>query len=89
MTGFNLPPGCSVRDIPGNRPEDDAAEAAYDQLYTELEEQGFDVSDEEFTEKIITFITRKQGEAYGAGWQAAIEEQKMHEEQLAIEKLVE
>jgi hypothetical protein len=25
--GFNLPPGCSVSDIPGNRPEDDAAEA--------------------------------------------------------------
>jgi hypothetical protein len=22
MTGFNLPPGCSVSDIPGNRPED-------------------------------------------------------------------
>jgi hypothetical protein len=23
MAGFNLPPGCSVNDIPGNRPEDD------------------------------------------------------------------
>lgn len=23
MAGFNLPPGCSVSDIPGNRPEDD------------------------------------------------------------------
>ena len=22
MTGFNLPPGCNVNDIPGNRPED-------------------------------------------------------------------
>lgn len=22
MTGFNLPPGCNVSDIPGNRPED-------------------------------------------------------------------
>ena len=26
MTGFNLPPGCSVSDIPGNRPEDEAYE---------------------------------------------------------------
>lgn len=22
MSGFNLPPGCNVSDIPGNRPED-------------------------------------------------------------------
>lgn len=22
MTGYNLPPGCSVTDIPGNRPQD-------------------------------------------------------------------
>jgi len=30
MAGFNLPPGCSVSDIPGNRPEDEKIEAAYD-----------------------------------------------------------
>lgn len=28
MTGWNLPPGCSTSDLPGNRPEDLAAEAA-------------------------------------------------------------
>jgi len=27
MTGFNLPPGCNVSDIPGNRPEDELADA--------------------------------------------------------------
>jgi len=27
MGGFNLPPGCSVSDIPGNRPEDGKWEA--------------------------------------------------------------
>lgn len=27
MTGFNLPPGCNVSDIPGNRPEDMLEEA--------------------------------------------------------------
>lgn len=26
MSGFNLPPGCSVSDIPGNRPEDGVEE---------------------------------------------------------------
>jgi hypothetical protein len=29
-TPSDLPPGCSVRDIPGNRPEDDAADAFWD-----------------------------------------------------------
>lgn len=28
MTGWNLPPGCNVSDLPGNRPEDLDAEAA-------------------------------------------------------------
>ena len=27
MAGFNLPPGCSVSDIPGNTPEDTAFES--------------------------------------------------------------
>jgi len=26
MSGFNLPPGCNVSDIPGNRPEDGVEE---------------------------------------------------------------
>lgn len=26
MTGWNLPPGCNVSDIPGNRPDDEWAE---------------------------------------------------------------
>lgn len=75
-----------MRDIPGNRPEDEAAEAASDALYKALEEQGFDMSDEEFVEKIITFIERQQGIAYGLGYRAAIAEQKEYEEQQAIEK---
>lgn len=32
MTGFNLPPGCNVSDIPGNRPEDDANEMFWNAL---------------------------------------------------------
>lgn len=34
MAGFNLPPGVSVSDIPGNRPEDEA----YDRLVQKLDE---------------------------------------------------
>lgn len=32
MTGWNLPPGVSVSDIPGNRPEDEAWERLMDRL---------------------------------------------------------
>lgn len=32
MSGFNLPPGCNVSDIPGNRPGDDAWDGFYDML---------------------------------------------------------
>ena len=32
MTGFNLPDGCNVSDIPGNRPGD----AAYDEMIEKL-----------------------------------------------------
>lgn len=34
MGGYNLPPGCSVSDIPGNRPEDEAWEKLWDWLMT-------------------------------------------------------
>lgn len=36
MTGFNMPPGCSPSDIPGNRPEDLAEEARRDHIHTRL-----------------------------------------------------
>jgi len=48
MTGFNLPPGCRVSDIPGNRPEDDENEAFWelvDVKAAELGIVGFDSSD--------------------------------------------
>jgi hypothetical protein len=34
MTGFNLPPGCNVSDIPGNRPEDEAWEKITDEFWS-------------------------------------------------------
>lgn len=40
MTGFNLPPGCNVSDIPGNRPEDTAEEAFWDALTERCKEAG-------------------------------------------------
>lgn len=33
MTGFNMPPGCSESDIPGNTPEDEAWEKLIDEMF--------------------------------------------------------
>ena len=39
MTDFNLPPGCNVSDIPGNRPEDEKAEAIFNTFYSGLNDE--------------------------------------------------
>ena len=49
MTGFNLPPGCSVSDIPGNRPED----IAYEAFWTWVEEHLQDLSAEECRRAVL------------------------------------
>lgn len=38
MGDFNMPPGCSVSDIPGNRPEDGAAEAFEEALCSRFQD---------------------------------------------------
>lgn len=45
MTGFNLPPGCEVHHIPGNRPEDLEEEAFWDRLSELLEQHGLHFED--------------------------------------------
>ncbi len=42
MSGFNLPPGCSVSDIPGNRREDLADEAFWAEWEKRAEAAGLD-----------------------------------------------
>lgn len=37
MTGWNLPPGVNVNDIPGNRPEDEAYEVFWEKLDEEFQ----------------------------------------------------
>jgi hypothetical protein len=64
MAGFNLPPGCSVSDIPGNRPEDLAAEALYDKIYDILAPFGGSA----VTESVADAIYKLCGEVYGGGY---------------------
>lgn len=48
MTGFNLPPGCSVSDIPGNRPEDMAEEAWWEAFDKACEQQSVEIPQEAY-----------------------------------------
>jgi len=58
MAGWNLPPGCSVRDIPGNRIEDEA----WEKLCGELDELNLGLSDEKF-ETLAQWVSSKLDEA--------------------------
>lgn len=62
MPASDLPPGCSVSDIPGNRPEDLAAEALNERIGALLEPHGLG-EDEQLIDAIAVLI----GEAYGQG----------------------
>jgi hypothetical protein len=46
MTGFNLPPGCSVTDIPGNRPQDEAWEVAVNWMADAIQQVVFRIEEE-------------------------------------------
>lgn len=83
MTGFNLPPGCNVSDLPGNSREDDAAEALYNKICDELvaaQVLDADKLDDERSEKLINFILVKINEARNDAWLSAVREQQEYEE---------
>jgi hypothetical protein len=60
MMSSNLPPGCSVSDIPGNRPEDAEWEEMNDCLFQVLDQQGF--------EALVDKVLERVHEAYNAGY---------------------
>ena len=62
MTGWNMPPGCNVRDIPGNRPEDEAAEALADRIYDALL-----LPDTRETDEIVDRLMKLCGDVYAEG----------------------
>lgn len=80
--GWDLPPGCRMSDIPGNRPEDLLAEAQYDAVETALSTA---TSDEERVDRICKMLN----EEWERGYQQAIsdhaearyykEQEKQHE----------
>jgi len=52
VSGFNLPPGVNVKDIPGNRPEDSQLEWAYERLSTVLTEIALELGQENVLELV-------------------------------------
>ena len=85
MAGFNLPPGCSVSDIPGNRPEDAKAEAIYDAIY-EIElkarEAHPDIGDsyvEALAEAIYSMVTNSWQDGYSESYREAREAEQLKE----------
>lgn len=68
MTGFNMPPGCSPSDIPGNTPEAADDEALMETIYEILNgfadsfgHEDYDVLLEIQGQKIFDLIKENQG----------------------------
>ena len=77
MTGFNMPPGCSVNDILGNRLEDSAYEAAW----TWAEEQLRDLTESEFRRAVLigkAAVIAESHEIHSL-WSAGISEGRLRE----------
>lgn len=73
MTDFNMPPGVSVNDIPGNRPEDLAA----DEFWEKLGESCPDVPDELFDDEVVQKLVESARDlAYSAGYAAGRADQR-------------
>jgi hypothetical protein len=62
--GWDLPPGVRVSDIPGNRPEDQAAEAFYENMYAQFPEG----MGEHWKSAIAGWAWEQMGKAYDAGY---------------------
>jgi len=69
--GWDLPPGVSTSDLPGNRPEDAAIEAAYDEAYELISKAGLLDVDEEKVDEIAELIVKAMGDAYSKGYAAS------------------
>ncbi len=85
MTGFNLPPGCNVSDLPGNTKAEQEAEALADSVYTQLE--GLDIS-EDTQNLIVERVCKLLGDAYRAGYQAAVADEAEYRAIRAEDKLI-
>jgi len=68
MTLSNLPPGCRESDIPGNRPEDIAAEALCDKIAEIIDPFGLGIEQAGMiVDAVFQLCSDVYGEAYAKG----------------------
>ena len=80
--GWDLPPGVSTSDLPGNSREEQEVEAFVEGVYEMLGE--YAANDEKLAEVVATWALALRGNAYSEGYQqgmADAEEAKRHTEQ--------
>ena len=75
MTGWNMPPGCNVSDIPGNTREDQETEVLYEAIYSVLETAGVEPNDA-LAEVVAGMINQAYHDGYKACFADMAEEGK-------------
>lgn len=77
MGGFNLPPGCSVSDIPGNRPEDEREEAFMEALDAKVEQEGLKLPEEWYEGDLWRLVVLARDLGYDQGFGEGRDEERM------------
>lgn len=76
--GWDLPPGVSTSDLPGNSQAEQEAEAFADAVYELLGE--YAANDDVFAEKIIDWANKLRSDAYTDGYRQGIADEQMAQE---------
>ena len=76
MSGFNLPPGCSVSDLPGNSKADQEAELLADSVYALFESVNVTMSDAAL-DKVIEWVSKLQSDAFADGYSMGAADERM------------
>ena len=74
MTGWNLPPGCNVSDLPGNSKADQEEEALGDAL---AEAMGDLFTDDERFDKLYSWVSKLRSDAYADGYAQGAADERM------------
>ena len=84
--GWDLPPGVSVSDLPGNSKQDQEDEAMVDALYEALQPLHDHMPNSEAAERceedVVLKLARMMAEAYGGGYEQGMFDQHMAQEEL-------
>jgi hypothetical protein len=86
--GWDLPPGVSTSDLPGNSPEEQRQEAFLDAFYDQMTKLRLPLIKEEKLEDLSGWIWKQILEAYSEGYVQARDDQRMAEEQAHLDAMI-